>query len=115
MLPDLDACKDGGRRWVEVKTKSTATFTRMTQRLEHGIDRRHYNEYLSVQRITGTPVFIVVYEENTGEILWSSVDDLEPYKRFSDKMGRGGMVFWPRERFKKLCKVAPKRKSEDAA
>lgn len=111
VLPDLDLSKEGMRRWGEVKTKAEPTFTIMTQQFDHGIDRRHYEQYLKIQRITGTPVFLFIYEECSGDILYLSLNSLDEYKRFSSRMGRGGMVFWPRDKFKKLCTVP---KKEDA-
>lgn len=102
IIPDLDIAKDGARRWAEVKTKAEATFTRITQRLEHGISKRHYEHYQKVQQITGDEVWLFVVEENTGTVLFAKLDDLEPFKRVynGDKMSRGGMVFYPRDCFK---------------
>src|SRR3972149_1435615 len=40
VLPDLDISRNGKRKWAEVKTKDEATFTRITQKLEHGIPLR---------------------------------------------------------------------------
>ena len=102
VLPDLDIAKGGDRRWAEVKTKEQATFTRKTQRFEHGIPLRHYNDYLEVQHITGNEVWLFVYEEKSSEILCAKLDDLSQQKREYNggKMSRGGMIFFPRDAFR---------------
>lgn len=109
VVPDLDVAKDGARRWVEVKTKASASYTRITRRLEHGIPKRHYDCYLEVQRITGCKVTLFVYEEQTGEVLCGSLDELAKVKReyTGKKMSGGGMVFFPRDAFKLFKKVEP--------
>ena len=100
-VPDLDIAKDGERRWVEVKTKAAASYTRVTGRLEHGIPKRHHWAYKRVQEITGCEVWLFIYEEQTGDVLCARLDDLDAVKREYDgpKMSRGGMVFFPRDAF----------------
>lgn len=102
VIPDLDICKSGTRRWAEVKTKKEATFTRRTQRYEHGFPLRHYHDYLRVQQETGTEVWLFIYEESTGDVLYAKLDDLakvmRPYK--GNKMNYGGMAYFPRDAFK---------------
>lgn len=98
VIPDLDVSVDGTRMWIEVKTKSKFTWTRMTKQLEHGIPRRHFEHYLEVQRITGTPVYLFIYELNTQMILRQSIDKLNEHKRYSNMGGRLH-VFFPRGLF----------------
>lgn len=105
VIPDLDASRDGRRIWVEVKTKTAATFTRVTQQYEHGISERHFKSYKQVQEITGTDVWLVIYEENEGAILAAKLDDLpEPRKTRMKKHGmtQEPMVYFPRDAFKVL-------------
>ena len=106
-LPDLDVARDGQRRWAEVKTKKRADYTRITGRLEHGIPKRHYRAYKRVQEITGCEVWLFIYEEETGEVLFAKLDDLEAVKREYDgpKMSRGGMVFYPRDAFNVFARI----------
>ena len=113
VIPDLDVAKAGTRWWVEVKTKWKADFYRKGRRLEHGISKRHYEHYLRVQRESGTPVWLCIYEERDGYLLGARLDDLGPYGREyrGSKMGWDGMIFWPRERFKVFGKVAPAREA----
>lgn len=109
VIPDLDIAKDGCRLWAEVKTKASASFTRITQRYEHGIPMRHYRHYLKVQEITGCDVWLYVYEEDTRTILRGSIDYLSQFKREynGDKMSRGGMVFFPRDKFELVMEPEP--------
>lgn len=101
VIPDLDVCKAGTRRWIEVKTKSKADFTRLTQRFEHGIPLRHYRHYFDVQDATGCPVWLFVYELNTKSILYASLNALSYVARIYEgpKMSNGGMAFFPRDNF----------------
>ena len=62
VIPDLDVCRNGVRKWIEVKTKGKPSPTRMTQRQEHGIAKRHWNSYWRVQEISGTEVWLAIYE-----------------------------------------------------
>lgn len=101
VIPDLDICKLGRRRWVEVKTKTEASWTHVTQKFEHGIPLRHYYHYLEVQRATGCPVWLFVYELAAKILLYSSLNALIYDVRIYDgpKMSRGGMAFFPRDSF----------------
>ena len=100
-IPDLDVSKNGERFWVEVKTKASATYTRLTGRYEHGIPLRLFQAYLRVQRITGCPVWLYIVEEDTNTVLRARLDALMSQARVytGDRMSRGGMVFWPLDAF----------------
>lgn len=101
VIPDLDVCKVGTRRWIEVKTKTEATFTRITQRYEHGIPLRHYHHYFEVQRMSGCRVWLFVYELRTSKLLYASLNALNHGVRIYEgpKMSNGGMAFFDRESF----------------
>lgn len=101
VLPDLDVIRQGKRFWCEVKTKKEPTYTRMLDRLEHGIPLRHYQHYRLVEEETGCFVWLFIYEELAAVVLCNSLNNLERFKRIyaGGKMSYGGMVFWPRDRF----------------
>jgi hypothetical protein len=108
VVPDLDVSKNGSRSWVEVKAKTNAgSPTRLTGQIEHGFSWRLFQHYLAVQQITGTPVYIIILETPTGDILYQSLDALDAIKRVydGDKMDRGGTVFFPRSCFEFLCNI----------
>lgn len=106
-VPDLDLARNGHRRWVEIKTKSSATFTYKTRQLEHGIDWNAYQRYLDVQDITGVEVWLAFYERDTGEVLHQSLDHLATVVRRDEgtKMSRYGMAFFPRTELLLLGRV----------
>jgi hypothetical protein len=96
-VPDLDVCRKGNRQWVEVKTKTQASWTRKTQQLEHGMEYRLYDSYLSVQAETGTDCWLAIYETSTQELLVASLAHLgEPRK---STMFGSRMAYWPKRSF----------------
>jgi hypothetical protein len=105
VIPDLDTGKDGRRVWVEVKTKKQAS-PRWTEgdRPYHGISLKHWRDYLEIERITGCAVYLIIYEECSGEFLCQSVKKLKPalWEYRGGKMGRCGMAFFPRDAFQPL-------------
>lgn len=100
VIPDLDVCRNGHRFWCEVKTKGAATLHRLTGVYEHGFSMRHYQDYLRVQRQSGCQVVLFIVEQHTGAIRSRKLSELPPPRVYEgDLMGRGGMVFWPRDCF----------------
>lgn len=102
VMPDLDICKSGNRVWAEVKTKASANYTYLTKQYEHGIPLRHYEHYLKVQTITGSIVWLYIYEENTKIILRRKINELIPRFYTGNKMGNSGMAFFPRNKFEQV-------------
>lgn len=68
IIPDLDICRDGERRWIEVKTYSEPSFYKKKQEWQHGIKKRHWDSYREVERISGTPVWIYIYQLSDGRV-----------------------------------------------
>jgi hypothetical protein len=100
VLPDRQAFKAGVRRWAEVKRKATATFHRVSNEWEHGFAQRLWNHYEAVESETGTPLWLFVYEDNTGCLLHGILGDLAPSHIYDgNKMDRGGTVFFRRSDF----------------
>ncbi len=102
VLPDLLACRNGCCKWVEVKTKAGPTHNKFKGNLaEHGMGQYLCNQYHTVQKESGIPVFVFVVEECSKQILYAPLDKLQPHGRLynGNKMNRGGMVFWPRDCF----------------
>jgi hypothetical protein len=97
-VPDLDVCRAGDRRWIEVKTKSAPDFTRKTGRFEHGIE--HYDDYLRVAFETGTEAWLAIFELKTRELLAQSFAKLGEPRR-STMYGKR-MAYWPRDAFMHL-------------
>lgn len=110
VIPDLDICKDGERRWAEVKYKDQSTYHRITSTIEHGISARLLNHYRTVQETSGCDVWILILEaanevsphhlDETRVLLGQTIDLLGEHRAYSgSKMGMSGMAFWPRDRF----------------
>ena len=106
VIPDLDVSKGGERRWIEVKSKAAAVLHRNSGDYVHGIPKRHYLSYLEVTKITGCEVWLVVCEENTGDILAANLSSLPIHHEYDgSKMSKGGMVFFKRSNFTLLAKT----------
>ena len=111
VIPDLDICKGGERRWAEVKYKDQSTYHRKTGTVEHGISARLLSHYRAVQSSSGCDVWVLVIEaanetaphhvEESRVLLGAPLSELgDPRVYGGYKMGRSGMAFWPRERFR---------------
>ena len=82
--PDLLAIKAGKQIWVEVKDKTAPTYTWKHHRWEHGIDQPNSDDYLSIQKQSGYPVFLLIHENSsprTPDLYLSSMDDMAAYRR----------------------------------
>lgn len=106
-LPDLQASSQGYTGYCEVKWKTRADFTRITQREEHGIDKICWDHYQEIRDKTGLSVFLFIYERKTGAVLYENITTLGKVKRYTPKMGRGGMIFFPRATFNLWGRVVP--------
>jgi hypothetical protein len=115
--PDLFVFKDKKAMWVEAKHKTSFTWHRITQTWQTGIDKRHWSDYLQVERVTPFPVWLVFLHKpgenakdtpagmvsptglfaNSVEVLKDSIDHEH------ENHGPSGMVYW---REKTLIKLA---------
>ena len=76
VFPDLQVFKNREINLVEIKTKTKPTYYRKREKNQHGIDLRHYNSYLKVKDITGLPVWLIVYEKSSQDILSAEISSL---------------------------------------
>lgn len=113
-VPDLDVCRAlpkrrPERRWIEVKAKEAASYTRKTRTYDHGIE--HYDDYMRVAELTGTEPWLAIVETATvrepwerygdaGQLLVQSFARLGPPRRTS--MFGKRMAYWPRSTFMPL-------------
>ena len=99
VVPDLLVCEDGATSWVEVKYKTRADWTRITNRLETGIPLRLWRDYEAVQEASGLPVQLVFIHGQEGEVRGNTINNLRLIKRVyeGNSMSYGGMVFFPYE------------------
>lgn len=99
-VPDLDVARSGHRFWVEVKTKWEAALWRQTGELRHGIELRLLEHYQAVEKISGCPCWLFIYEESTGHLLAQTITKLgQPHT--GTALGKR-MAYWPRVKFRHL-------------
>lgn len=108
VLPDLLSAKAGSSRWVEVKFKNSASFTRCTKRLETGISRKLWNHYQKVEIETGIPVYLVFAHKIENEVRCAPISALVGTERVYSGtiMGYHGMVFFDYSKLTILCKLS---------
>jgi hypothetical protein len=76
VLPDIQASRGGLTRWVEVKSKDSATKYNKTGTFQTGCYIRHFDDYLSVQKATGIPGWIGFQHAMDARIYMQSLDIL---------------------------------------
>jgi len=76
ITPDMLARREKRTLWVEAKHKSAATFYRKKQRWQTGIDKRHWFDYLQVEKVTGWPVQVVFLQRLS--IITNAPPNVEP-------------------------------------
>lgn len=104
ILPDLACFRGHGLRWLEVKWKRKADLYRKTRTMVTGISLRLWNHYREIEQRVGGEVFVVFLHEQEREVRGDKLSALRGYVDHtdpSDKMSRGGMIFWPYERIPK--------------
>lgn len=110
VCPDLFIVRGGSSRWCEVKYKTHADFTRKTQRKETGIDYRLWNHYLSVERESGFPIWLIFAHKAEDEIRGEALAELSKPERHriydGGKMNRSGMVFFEYDALRLMGKLS---------
>lgn len=76
ITPDMLAKRERRTLWIEAKHKSAATFYRKKQRWQTGIDKRHYLDYLQVEKVTGWPVRLLFLQRLS--VITNAPLDVEP-------------------------------------
>ena len=72
-------CKQGTRIWVEVKTYTHPVLNRKFGINVHGIEKRHYDQYLEVERQSGNDVWLLINETESGCVLKAKLGTLKTY------------------------------------
>ena len=97
-LPDLDVVKDGKRFWIEVKAKTRPVFYRKTGQYRHGFELSRWNSYKRIEQEMGSPVFIVVHEQDMDNLLVQSVKKLKTVA-IPGEGRQKSFVYFPRSSF----------------
>jgi len=101
--PDFSAIKDGRTAFWEVKSRARASVDQLTGESQHWIDKAAFSDYLKIRDLTGTPVWVVLYEAPTattpGRWLQTDVDHLREVGSDDVRRGASGILVaawvWP--------------------
>jgi hypothetical protein len=113
VLADINGCKEGTRRWFEVKSKTKAEWVVIRKWEGHGIAKANLDYYSKLQEETGTEVWIMIYELSTNDILSAPLDSLlsGPSHHFNTEKSldrqKGGNVNFPRDQFRLFAVADP--------
>jgi hypothetical protein len=102
ILPDLqvmDPRRLGQPYYVEVKAKTDKAWWGIGNCHTHGIDRKNWEQYRQVGLKTGLPVWLLILEDLSGELLGLRVSTCEP-DHFSEptRKAPSGMAYWRKSR-----------------
>jgi hypothetical protein len=102
-------------RWVEVKTKMSADYTRKEKRYDHGVDAYNVEQYMQVARASGKEVYLAVFELKPTLTLLirklSTLMNLEgtlaprrgyTIRRDDEDQIKTPMIYFPRDGFKEV-------------
>lgn len=115
ILPDLQAFDFTGRRrppfFVEVKHKTQSVENYKLGYVHvHGFGRTGWQHQKRVEEHTGIPVWTVVLEALSGELLAARLTKWEPDDEWGDAsrkgVNRGGMVYFRKARFPMIAQLA---------
>lgn len=101
--PDFSAIRAGSTAFWEVKTRSRASVDPLTGESQHWIDKAAFADYLKIADLTGTSVWVVLYEAPTATTRgrWLQTDVHHLREVGSDEVRRGasgrqvGAWVWP--------------------
>jgi len=115
VAPDILMFKKGELRWVEVKTKSSFSWHRKTERFVTGIDLHHYADYLKVKDVTNTQLWLLFLQglgiaKDTPDdkmaptgLFGGEISDLKQNENHRhDNWGKHGMVYWAVDKLLKI-------------
>lgn len=63
VAPDMMVFRNGKQFWIEVKRKTGATWFKLSEQWETGINRRHFNEYCAISEMSQLPLWIIFIQE----------------------------------------------------
>lgn len=105
ILPDFFIAKAGKTFWAEAKRKDHADYTWITGHHETGINRRPYEHYCAVKKLSGIDVYLFFGHEAEDSVRYVEVDKHIPRWSRNFNHGRGG-YFWIWDSLPELCKLS---------
>ncbi len=107
VLPDLQVARDGGIRWVEVKTKGRCPYSTELHRFQHGISLHNWRNYRQVCFETGADGYLAIVQMDIQKLLlgsfsWIAIDAQEKYDDGTLRSYGEPMIFLAANRFDRL-------------
>jgi hypothetical protein len=90
----------GGGVYLNIRTKSEATYHRRSKKHEFGFPRVDWDRYVGMVR-DGKKLGLIVIEKKTDVLYYARLEDVALHARLylGDKVDKGGTVFLPRDKF----------------
>lgn len=123
ITPDMLAIRGKDTKWIEAKHKTFWSWYRKGRYWTTGIDMKYYNEYKKVARSTPFPVWLLFLHSRSdskegvcptglfaGEIMELSKVESHRFGAY----GKGGMVYWQREKLLQIASLEAVQKAADA-
>ena len=107
VLADLQLQRGARAGWVEIKAKSASNHYYTWQRDEHGIDAAKHADYCRLQAESERPVYLLICEFSTGDLLMQSLPTLRSTGR--PRVGNlynRQMINWDRSAFVRIGSLA---------
>lgn len=117
-MPDMQFYGDNRYGWIEVKWKTRSNYWKTWKRDEHGIDKDKWEEYMKIQHSTRLPVYLLICEDSTQDLLMADLNTLEAAGEPRDgEWPRSGRISrnWKRQAFTKVGYFSLKQENYDTA
>jgi hypothetical protein len=101
ITPDFDIAKRGQRKWVEVKSYGKPVLNRQHGCLVHGLEKRHWKNYVEIEAETGCEVWLFIYEYEAKTAVYAHIGSL-PVLQEGVSPRLGPEVYFARSEFKQV-------------
>lgn len=109
ILPDfqvIDPRRFGQPYYVEVKGKNEPGWKVTLRAHTHVVDRPNWNHYQNIHKVTGLPIWLLILEDMSGELLGLAVHRTSPdhFCEPNDQFPKGG-AFWRKSQFTLIAQL----------
>lgn len=116
VAPDMLVFKKNKTIWIEAKHKSAFAWHRLSKQWTTGIDKHHFNDYLSIAELSDIPVWLLFLHQN-GTAKDTPNGFVSPTGLFGGDIfylknnidhehanwGKHGMIYWSHNVLKKIA------------